>query len=150
MVIFVRVFFFILIPLVLASSGFSQTFGGRNVYRPVQFPVVSFFNVRTAVSVPDGGTMSLGGISRYSESRVSRGIPGLAGPMFQNRATAYSFQGSQASVKATIISAREIDEVLAIEGNRRAVIRELSDPNGSFEVQRKADFITRNIGRVRK
>jgi hypothetical protein len=137
-------------PLVLAGSGFAQTLGGRNSYRPVQLPVVSFFNVRTAVSVPDGGTMVLGGVSRYSESSTSRGIPGLRGPVFQNRATGYSAQSSRASVKTTIISTREIDEVLAIEGARRALIYQRSDPNGSFEVQRKADFISRNIGRVRK
>jgi hypothetical protein len=43
-----------------------------------------------------------------------------------------------------------MDEILAIEGARRALINQRSDPNGSFEVQRKADFITRNIGRVHK
>ncbi len=102
------------------------------------------------MSVPDGGTMLLGGVSRYSESSISRGIPGLRGPVFQNRATGYTAQSSRASVKATILSTREMDEALAIEGARRALIYQRSDPNGSFEVQKKADFITRNIGRVRK
>lgn len=150
MVVCVRVFLLILVPWVLTGSGFAQTLGGRNVYRPVQLPVVSFFNIRTAVSVPDGGTMSLGGVSRYSESSISRGIPSLRGPVFQSRATGYNVQSSRASVKATILSTREINEALAIEGARRALIYQRSDPNGSFEVQKKADFITRNIGRVRK
>jgi len=149
-VICVRLILLVLVSLVFADPSFSQTIGGRNVYRPVQLPVVSFFNVRTAVSVPDGGTLSLGGVSRYSESSVSRGIPGLRGPVFQSRATGYSAQSSRASVRATILSTREMDEILAIEGARRALINQRSDPNGSFEVQRKADFITRNIGRVRK
>lgn len=154
-VICIRLFSLILLPLVLAGSsfvqtGFAQAFGGRNVYRPVQLPVVSFFNVRTAVSVPDGGTMSLGGVSRYSESSIRRGIPGLGSPVFQNRATGYSAQSSRASVRTTLLSTREINEALEREGARRALISQRKDPNGSFEVQRKADFITRNIGRVRK
>lgn len=148
--IFVRGFFLILMPLVLVGSGFAQTSAGRNVYRPVHSPVVTFFNIRTAVSVPDGGATSLGGVSRYAESSNSRGFLGFMGPIFQNRAIGYSSQSSRGSLKTTIISTREIDEVLAIEGTLRAVIYQRSDPNGSDEVQRKADFISRNIGRVRK
>jgi hypothetical protein len=149
-VIYFRGFFLILMPLVLVESGFAQSSAGRNVYRPVYSPVVTFFNLRTSVSVPNGGVMSLGGVSRYAESSSSRGVPGLMGPIFQKRAIGYSAQRSRGSLKTTIISTREIDEVLAIEGALREAIYQRSDPNGSDEVQKKADFISRNIGRVRK
>jgi len=150
LVIFVRGFFLILMPLVLVGLGFAQTSVSRKVYRPVHLPVKSFFNLRTAISVADGGAMSLGGVSRYTEFSGSHGIPGFMGPVFQNRAIGYSVQSSLGSLKTTVITTREIDEVLAIEGARRALIHQRSDPNGSDEVQRKADFISRNIGRVHK
>jgi hypothetical protein len=94
--------------------------------------------------------MSLGGVSRYASGRRSSGIPGLGGPLFQNRGTGYSAGSSRATVTATIISNREIGEDLLAEGNRRARIRERFDPNGTYAVQAKADFISRNIGRSRK
>jgi hypothetical protein len=137
---------------VLLSTGtsFAQNGFGRPTNISVQLPVVSIFNVRTAVSVPDGGTMSLGGVSRYSSGRRSSGVPGLGGRLFQNRGIGYSAGASRATVSATIISNREIGEDLLAEGNRRALVRERFDPNGPRAVQAKADFISRNIGRSRK
>ena len=135
--------------LLLTASAVAQNFGNPTSIR-VQLPVVSFFNVRTAVMVPDGGTMSLGGVSNYSSGQTSRGVPGLGGPLFQNRAGGFSAGSSRASVKVRIISNREISEDLMAEGERRAAIREISDPNGTQAVQAKADFITNNIGRSKR
>ena len=126
-----------------AQNGF-----GRPTSINVQLPVVSVFNVRTVVSVPDGGTMSLGGISNHSSGRSSRGVPGLRGPLFQNRGIGYSAGSSRATIKATIISNREIDEALMAAGNRRFATRRTHDPNGAPAIQAKADFISRNIGRI--
>jgi general secretion pathway protein D len=44
----------------------------------VQLPTFAFTSVSTTVSVPDGGTILLGGIKRLSEGRVERGIPVLS------------------------------------------------------------------------
>lgn len=44
----------------------------------VQLPTFAFTSVSTTVSVPDGGTILLGGIKRQSEGRVERGIPVLS------------------------------------------------------------------------
>lgn len=44
----------------------------------VQLPTFSFVTVTTTVSVPDGGTVLLGGIKRLSEGRNERGIPILS------------------------------------------------------------------------
>jgi len=41
----------------------------------VQLPTFSFTTVTTTVSVPDGGTVLLGGIKRLSEGRVERSVP---------------------------------------------------------------------------
>lgn len=136
--------------LMSAGTTLAQNQFGRPTNIAVQLPVVSFFNVRTTVSVPDGGMMSLGGVSRSASGSRSSGVPGLGGPLFRNRGIGYSTGGSRAVVTATIISNREIEEDLLAEGNRRARMRERIDPNGSQAVQAKADFISRNIGRSRK
>ena len=44
----------------------------------VQLPTFNFTTVSTTVSVPDGGTVLLGGIKRLSEGRTERGVPMLA------------------------------------------------------------------------
>ncbi|MEM6981085.1 MAG: hypothetical protein AAF539_15600, partial [Planctomycetota bacterium] len=44
----------------------------------VQQPVFAFTTVSTTVSVPDGGTILLGGIKRMSEGRTERGVPFLS------------------------------------------------------------------------
>lgn len=44
----------------------------------VQLPTFNFTTVSTTVSVPDGGTVLLGGIKRLSEGRNERGVPMLS------------------------------------------------------------------------
>tara|TARA_R110002049_G_scaffold27321_2_gene94010 strand:- start:77696 stop:81205 length:3510 start_codon:yes stop_codon:yes gene_type:complete len=44
----------------------------------VQLPTFAFTNVSTTVSVPDGGTILLGGIKRLAEGRQERGMPMLS------------------------------------------------------------------------
>ena len=44
----------------------------------VQLPTFAFTTVSTTVSVPDGGTILLGGIKRMQEGRAERGIPVLS------------------------------------------------------------------------
>jgi general secretion pathway protein D len=44
----------------------------------VQLPTFASTSVQTTVSVPDGGTILLGGIKRMSEGRVERGVPILS------------------------------------------------------------------------
>ncbi len=51
----------------------------------IQLPTISFTNVNTTVSVPDGGTILLGGVKRLSEGRVERGVPFLSNLPFANR-----------------------------------------------------------------
>jgi general secretion pathway protein D len=51
----------------------------------VQLPTFIFTSVSTTVSVPDGGTVLLGGIKRLSEGRVERGVPMLSKLPYVNR-----------------------------------------------------------------
>ncbi len=44
----------------------------------VQLPTFAFTQVSTTVSVPDGGTILLGGIKRLAEGRSERGVPMLS------------------------------------------------------------------------
>lgn len=123
------------------------------VNQTVQLPTVSIFNIRTVVSVPDGGVIHLGGVSRHASGRISRGMPGVAGPWarpFQNRATGYSTSASNMNARVQIISTRELEKEVMAEADRRILISQSSDPNGTPAVQAKADFISRNIGRSRR
>ena len=51
----------------------------------VQLPTFAFFTVTTTVSVPDGGTVLLGGIKRLSENRAEFGVPILSKVPYINR-----------------------------------------------------------------
>lgn len=51
----------------------------------VQLPEFSFVTVTTTVSVPDGGTVLLGGIKRLSEGRSEQGVPLLSKLPYINR-----------------------------------------------------------------
>jgi general secretion pathway protein D len=51
----------------------------------VQLPTLAFTSVSTTVSVPDGGTILLGGIKRLSEGRNERGVPMLSKVPYVNR-----------------------------------------------------------------
>ncbi|HWB11182.1 MAG TPA: hypothetical protein VG826_18280 [Pirellulales bacterium] len=51
----------------------------------VQLPSFSFFSVSTTVSVPDGGTVLLGGVKRLSEGRNEFGVPILSKIPYVNR-----------------------------------------------------------------
>jgi general secretion pathway protein D len=51
----------------------------------VQLPAFSFVSVVTTVSVPDGGTVLLGGIKRLSEGRNEFGVPLLSKVPYINR-----------------------------------------------------------------
>ena len=51
----------------------------------VQLPIIANTSVSTVVSVPDGGTILLGGIKRMSERRTERGVPFLSNVPYINR-----------------------------------------------------------------
>lgn len=58
---------------------------GSSTGTTVQLPEYSYVTVTTTVSVPDGGTILLGGIKRLSEGRNEKGVPILNKIPFINR-----------------------------------------------------------------
>jgi len=86
----------------------------------VQLPTFAFTTVVTTVSVPDGGTVLLGGIKRLREGRVERGVPLLSkipyvSRLFRNVAIGRDAQSLMMMVTPRIIIQEEEEEKLGIE-----------------------------------
>ena len=111
----------------------------------VQLPTFSFTTVNTTVNVPDRGTVLLGGINRFAEGSVERGVPVLgkipgAGRLFRNRAI-----GRQASAGNLTVTARIIDleeEEFLQTGVRRGAVPQAAAPRDD-----RAARLARHIGR---
>ncbi|MCH8045469.1 MAG: general secretion pathway protein GspD [Planctomycetes bacterium] len=85
----------------------------------VQLPAFSFVTVTTTVSVPDGGTVLLGGIKRLSEGRNELGVPMLnkipyINRLFKNIGIGKSTQSLMMMVTPRIIIQEEEEEKLGI------------------------------------
>ena len=81
----------------------------------VQLPQFAFTSVSTTVSVPDGGTILLGGIKRLSEGRNEKGVPILSkvpyiNRLFKNVGIGRSTQSLMMMVTPRIIIQEEEDE----------------------------------------
>jgi general secretion pathway protein D len=82
----------------------------------VQLPTFAFTSVSTTVSVPDGGTVLLGGIKRLSEGRNERGVPLLSklpyiNRLFRNVGIGRSTQSLMLMVTPRIIIQEEEEEL---------------------------------------
>lgn len=87
----------------------------------VQLPTFSFVTVTTTVSVPDGGTVLLGGIKRLSEGRSERGVPVMnklpyINRLFKNVGIGRETQSLMMMVTPRIIIQEEEEEKLGIGG----------------------------------
>jgi len=85
----------------------------------VQLPTFAFTTVTTTVSVPDGGTILLGGIKRLSEGRNERGVPMLSklpyiNRLFKNVGIGRTTQSLMMMVTPRIIIQEEEEEKLGI------------------------------------
>ena len=81
----------------------------------IQLPVLSFTTISTVVSVPDGGTVLLGGVKRMNESRNETGVPFLSNLPYVNRLFKNTGIGHETSnlmmmVTPRIIIQSEIEE----------------------------------------
>jgi general secretion pathway protein D len=86
----------------------------------VQLPNFSFVSVTTTVSVPDGGTVLLGGIKRLSEGRNEFGVPLLSklpyiDRLFKNVGIGRETQSLMMMVTPRIIIQEEEEERLGIQ-----------------------------------
>jgi general secretion pathway protein D len=85
----------------------------------VQLPSYSFVSVTTTVSVPDGGTVLLGGIKRLSEGRSEYGVPILnkipyLNRLFKNVGVGRNTQSLMMMVTPRIIIQEEEEEKLGV------------------------------------
>lgn len=88
----------------------------------VQLPTFAFQTVTTTVSVPDGGTILLGGIKRMREARSEDGIPMISkipyiNRLFTNVAIAKSSQSLMMMVTPRIIIQEEEEAAIGISGS---------------------------------
>lgn len=88
----------------------------------VQLPTFAFQTVTTTVSVPDGGTILLGGIKRMREARSEDGIPMISkipyiNRLFTNVAIAKSSQSLMMMVTPRIIIQEEEEAAIGIAGS---------------------------------
>lgn len=88
----------------------------------VQLPTFAFQTVTTTVSVPDGGTVLLGGIKRMREARFEDGVPLLSklpyvNRLFQNVAIGKSSSSLMMMVTPRIIIQEEEEAAIGIAQN---------------------------------
>ena len=129
--------FTILLVFLLASSE-DLLAQQPSVNTTVQLPTVSSFNINTVVSVPDGGTMFLGGGAggaAYSSRR-----PGL-------RSSARSIGGPGVSVSTTLIIGSEVDAELERRGRIAIARNARPEIHGSDEEKARAEFLAKHLGR---
>jgi general secretion pathway protein D len=86
----------------------------------VQLPTFAFTSVSTTVSVPDGGTVLLGGIKRLREARNENGVPMLnklpyVNRLFKNVGIGRDTQSLMLMVTPRIIIQEEEEERLGID-----------------------------------
>jgi general secretion pathway protein D len=86
----------------------------------VQLPTFSYVTVTTTVSVPDGGTVLLGGIKRLSEGRNEFGVPMLSdlpyiNRLFKNVSVGRETQSLMMMVTPRIIIQEEEEDKLGIK-----------------------------------
>mgnify|MGYP001593606640 CR=1 FL=1 len=81
----------------------------------LEAPIVNMQAIRTTVSVPDGGTLLIGGLTNYDETSNYSGTPFLSkipflSALFSYRGKASNRQSIVILVKAQIIDQREIED----------------------------------------
>jgi len=98
-----------------SSNGATTSRSGTTV----QLPTYAFVTVTTTVSVPDGGTVLLGGIKRLSEGRNEAGVPILnklpyVNRLFKNVGIGRETQSLMMMVTPRIIIQAEEEEAIGI------------------------------------
>lgn len=102
----------------------------------VRTPHLDSFSTRTAVGVPDGGEVQLGGIRRSSRGHARYGTPGTGylpgwNRLFGNRAWGGADSSGVASVRVTVIDHESLDQQVLAEARRRRPGRSKSPSEGA-------------------
>jgi general secretion pathway protein D len=102
------------VPITNPNNNFTN-FGTNAAAGTIQQPILQITEVRTTVSVPDGGTLLLGGQTLAGEIEREAGVPILSKipflkRLFTNRSTAKDEQILLILVKPTIVIQREQEQ----------------------------------------
>jgi hypothetical protein len=86
----------------------------------IQQPVFEIISVQTTVSVPDGGTVLLGGIKRLREGRTMNGVPILnkipyVSRLFKNTGVGRETESLMLMITPRIIIQEEEEELLGVD-----------------------------------
>jgi len=90
------------------------TFSGQQVSDTYELPITEQTQIQTRVSVPDQGTVMLGGLTLAAENEIEAGVPVLAkipilGRIFSNRSGVKDKQILLILVKPTIVLREEVE-----------------------------------------
>lgn len=101
-----------------AQTGAAGSSAGTQI--TVQRPIFEIVSVATTVSVPDGGTVLLGGIKRLREGRTMAGVPILnkipyISRLFKNTGVGRETQSLMLMVTPRIIIQEEEEELLGVD-----------------------------------
>ncbi|MES2793467.1 MAG: hypothetical protein V4719_27895 [Planctomycetota bacterium] len=101
------------------SGSTGQNFGSVPATQTVQQPVQEVISIQTSVSVPDGGTVLLGGIKRLKEGRNMAGVPILnkipyISRLFKNSGVGRETDSLMMMVTPRIIIQEEEEELLGV------------------------------------
>ena len=102
-----------------AVGGIGFAGGGGTVSATIQLPNIGFFTASTTVTVPDGGTVLMGGIKTLNEQRIEYGVPVLSKTplidrLFRNVGIGRNTQSLMLMVTPHIIILEEEEEKLGI------------------------------------
>ncbi len=97
-----------------------QAAGSAATQVTIQRPIFEIVSVATTVSVPDGGTVLLGGIKRLREGRNMAGVPILnkipyVSRLFKNTGVGRETQSLMLMVTPRIIIQEEEEELLGVD-----------------------------------
>ena len=99
----------VVVPIFPSSSALSTNPGDPITFTQyIQQPVINTIAVQTTVSVPDGGTVLMGGIKRLSESRNEYGPPILSKIPYLNRLFRNNSYGREAESLLIMVTPRII------------------------------------------
>ncbi|NBR04624.1 MAG: hypothetical protein EBT92_02525 [Planctomycetes bacterium] len=99
----------VVVPIFPSSSALSTNPGDPITFTQyIQQPVINTIAVQTTVSVPDGGTVLMGGIKRLSESRNEYGPPILSKIPYLNRFFRNNSYGREAESLLIMVTPRII------------------------------------------
>jgi hypothetical protein len=101
------------------QTGQQAQTGNAGIAVTIQQPVTEIVNVSTTVSVPDGGTVLLGGVKRLREGRSMAGVPILnkipyISRLFKNTGVGRETESLMLMVTPRIIIQEEEEELLGI------------------------------------